>query len=177
MYDPSLDHRNKYVNYIYQHLDKNEDPCDDFYKFACSRKYEGEEALNIGQEKTVIGTIHNYQEFVYKTMKELLEKRIDDDEPDIFKMMKQFYKDCNDLTTLNKFSKPRLLKLFAKAGGFPVLEEHWDEDNFTWEGMIFKFKDLGMSIDYLIPVPTFAHKTNLTAKQLNVSWFSIEATV
>ena len=57
-----------------------------------------------------------------------------------------------------------VLKVIKAMGGWPVLEgDDWDKDNFNWFDMVYRFRDFGYSVDYLVD---FSVDTDLK----NSSW-------
>ena len=44
-----------------------------------------------------------------------------------------------------------LLSVLKAMGGWPVLEgPSWDRDGFKWYEMVYRFRDMGYPVDYLI---------------------------
>ena len=57
-----------------------------------------------------------------------------------------------------------LLTVLQTMGGWPLLEgENWAEDGFRWVDMVYRFRDAGYSVDYLVD---FSVSTDLK----NSSW-------
>ena len=57
-----------------------------------------------------------------------------------------------------------VLKVLKDMGGWPVLEgDDWDKDKFNWFDMVYRFRDFGYSVDYLVD---FSVDTDLK----NSSW-------
>ena len=44
---------------------------------------------------------------------------------------------CMDLEKIEEKGLTPLLDLLKKFGGWPVLEDDWNEDNFKWYGTFF----------------------------------------
>ncbi|KAK0181204.1 hypothetical protein PV327_003506 [Microctonus hyperodae] len=52
-------------------------------------------------------------------------------------------------TAIEKQGSNTLLKIFEKLGGWPVIDgSKWNESNFNWIELMYKFKELGYSMNY-----------------------------
>ena len=61
-----------------------------------------------------------------------------------------------------------LTSVLQAMGGWPVLEgDSWDQEGFKWFDMVYKFRDEGFSVDYLVD---FSVTTDLR----NSSWRTLD---
>lgn len=60
------------------------------------------------------------------------------------------------------------LKMFKKLGGWPVLEDNWDEGSFTWRDSVYKFRREGFSVDYFIDFSVATDLKNTTVRIIDV---------
>ena len=57
-----------------------------------------------------------------------------------------------------------LINVLKAMGGWPLLEgKSWNKEGFKWYEMVYRFRDMGYSVDYLVD---FSVTTNLK----NSSW-------
>lgn len=61
------------------------------------------------------------------------------------------------------------LKMLKRLGGWPVLEENWDEGSFTWKDSVYKFRKEGFSVDYFIDFSVATDLKNTTVRIIDVS--------
>ena len=54
-----------------------------------------------------------------------------------------------NLPKLEEIGLDPVHNILKKFGGWPVLNDNWDENNFDWEQLIYIFRENGYSTDYL----------------------------
>ena len=65
-----------------------------------------------------------------------------------------------------------LQEILHEFGGWPVVVgDVWDENNFVWYEMIYKFRRLGYSIDWLIYLTVTSDMKNSTARIIEVTFY------
>ena len=102
-------------------------------------------------------------------LRDILEANDTTDDSIVFKQAKDQYMACMDLAKLEEIGLKPLKDMLKKFGGWPVLEDNWDESNFKWysnfanipimtiirknlfcrEELIYMFRKNGYSTDYL----------------------------
>jgi len=59
--------------------------------------------------------------------------------------------------------------LLKKLGGWPVLEgDDWDAGSFTWLQSVYKFKEVGFSVDYFLDFSVTTDLKNSTKRTIDV---------
>ena len=62
-----------------------------------------------------------------------------------------------------------LLEILGEFGGWPVVVgDNWNESNFEWTEMIYKFRRVGYSIGYLIDFSISTDAKNSTTRVIDV---------
>ena len=101
-------------------------------------------------------------------MKGLLQGAIAPTEPKPFHLAKSMYQSCMDTEKIEEKGLTPLTDVLKRMGGWPLLEgDSWDKDKFKWFEMVYRFRDEGFSIDYLI---NFSVTTDLR----NSSWRTLD---
>lgn len=60
--------------------------------------------------------------------------------------------------------------MLDKFGGWPVVVgDSWNEEEFVWYEMIYKFREVGYSIDYFVDFSIVADLKNSTSRVIDVS--------
>ena len=62
----------------------------------------------------------------------ILESNETDTESSVFKLARDQYKACMDLDQIERIGLQPLKDILKKFGGWPVLEDNWNESNFNW---------------------------------------------
>lgn len=62
-----------------------------------------------------------------------------------------------------------LLNILQKLGGWPVLEgDQWNENEFNWKESVYKFREMGYSVDYFIDFSIGVDLKNSTKRTIDV---------
>ena len=94
----------------------------------------------------------------------LLEGNIEAAEPKPFQMAKSVFQSCMNKEKIEERGFTPLTSVLKKMGGWPLLDgASWDQDGFKWYEMVYKFRDMGYSVDYFVD---FSVTTDLK----NSSW-------
>lgn len=143
------------------------DPCQDFYEFACGRFVK---ETFISDEKTSVNTFVTMRDKLKQQLRMILEAKIEDNEVLPFKQAKALYKTCMNKTNIARKGEEPILKLMQIFGGLPSLEgKEWNENKYSWVESIKKFRQMGISVDYLMDFSVAADTMNSTRRQIEVS--------
>ncbi|XP_015111053.1 neprilysin-2 [Diachasma alloeum] len=133
---------------VLKKMDRNVDPCDDFYRFACGG------FLNNTQMPADQSKIDSYtllQDKVLEQLRISIEERSPSMEPKPLKLIKNLYKACMNTTAIEAQSVQQLREHLKELGGWPVLEGNdWKEEEFNWTHSIYKLRELGYSYNYFL---------------------------
>lgn len=145
------------------------DPCQDFYEFACGRFTR---VTFIPDEKIIVNTFGTMSDKLDQQLRIILEEKVEDSEILPFKQAKAFYQTCMNKTNIAKMGEEPLLELFQIFGGLPVIEgEEWDESKFKWAETVKKFRQKGVSVDYLIDLSISPDIMSSTRRHIEVRKF------
>lgn len=61
-----------------------------------------------------------------------------------------------------------LLNILRKLGGWPILENQWNETEFNWKESVYKFRKMGYSVDYFIDFSIGVDLKNSTKRIIDV---------
>ncbi len=136
-------------NRLFQYMDDQADPCQDFNQFACGGFLQKQVIPDDESRWNVFDILTKEVEYQGKR---LLEAPIDDkNDFEAVKKAKKYYKSCMNEELQNDQGVEPLLKLLGQAGGWPVLEgDKWSnsEDFNPWDQSV-KLLHLGYSNDYI----------------------------
>ena len=164
-------------------MDTKADPCEDFYQFACGGYLE-----KVGSSLCPFLSIILFTKKIFQTvipedrsrtsmfsevgdklneqMKGMLEQRITVSDPRPYQLAKSLYQSCMDTSTIEARGVQPLLSVLRAMGGWPLLDgDSWDKNNpqFKWYELVWRFRELGYSVDYLLDF-------SVTADLKNSSW-------
>ncbi|GFY73946.1 endothelin-converting enzyme 1 [Trichonephila inaurata madagascariensis] len=127
-------------------MDQKQEPCNDFYSFVCGNWIKNTFLFGeISTQFTQLNTL------IYYRIKDLLEtphKGLTEHE----NKTRMFYKACADERTRDEEGSKVLLEDFKKFGGWPLLEEAWEDSNFNWTDLLNHFFENGYPIDMLLSI-------------------------
>uniref|UniRef100_A0A646QIG5 Neprilysin n=1 Tax=Hemiscolopendra marginata TaxID=943146 RepID=A0A646QIG5_9MYRI len=119
---------NKTANMLLEYMDTNQDPCDDFYRFACGGFQE--KYSNAGYNVYNKLILQREMKYILKkllTCKELKGK------PKIFSKMRNYYSACLKAPFDRQTQVKGLLQLLDEFGGWPILKgDSWQKASFSW---------------------------------------------
>ncbi|XP_034935732.1 neprilysin-2-like isoform X2 [Chelonus insularis] len=156
---------------VLSNMDDTVDPCDDFYKFACGGFIK---STKIPDEKVSVNTFSVISDEVLEQLRTSIEEKIDPNEPRPFRLAKRLYKICMNKTAIEEEGLNPVLRILKKLGGWPVLEgDLWNENDFHWTQSVYKFRDLGYSVDYFIDFSISVDLKNSTKRVLDLDQTSL----
>jgi len=146
---------------ILDKLNTNVDPCDDFYQFACGNFIENTVIPDDRSRSSMFSVLGDK---LNEQVRGLLEGDIEAAEPKPFQMAKSVFQSCMNKERIEERGFTPLKSMLKRMGGWPLLEgASWDQDGFKWYEMVYKFRDMGYSVDYFVD---FSVTTDLK----NSSW-------
>lgn len=61
------------------------------------------------------------------------------------------------------------MNILRKLGGWPILEgDQWNENEFNWKESVYKFRQMGYSVDYFIDFSIGVDLKNSTKRTIDV---------
>jgi len=134
------------ANSLIQNMDSNVDPCEDFYQYACGGFLERVRIPDDQSSRSQFGIIDDELE---EQLRDILESNVTDDESKVFQQARDQYRACMNLPKLEEIGLEPVNNILEKFGGWPVLQDDWNEDSFDWEQLVYIFRENGYSTDYL----------------------------
>lgn len=133
---------------VLQMMNSKVNPCDDFYSFACGNFID---ETVIPDDRTRVSMFSVLGDKLEEQVRGLLEGAIMPEEPKPFRMAKAVFQSCMDTERIERLGLDPLKRILSSLGGWPVLEgAAWVDPEFKWYNTIYKFRDIGYSVDYLV---------------------------
>ena len=151
------------ANSLIQNMDSSVNPCEDFYQYACGGFLDRVRIPDDQSSRSQFGIIDDELE---EQLRDILESNVTEDESKVFQQARDQYQACMNLPKLEEIGLKPVTDILQKFGGWPVLQDDWDEASFDWEQLIYIFRENGYSTDYLFD---FSIATDLK----NSSWRTI----
>lgn len=161
------------------YLDDNVDPCDNFYEFACGRFIR----VVAPQNKSVRNLVIQNRYKVQRNLESVLEEEQKENESKPFKLAKDFYRVCKNLTmnfegtrlkrrsaSKIQFGILQMIKYLEKYGGWPVVKGNdWASENWDWFETIKKMSNDNLPFGLLFDSNIAVDLKNTTRRILVVS--------
>jgi len=142
-------------------LDQTANPCEDFYQFACGGYIE---KTVIPDDRTRTSMFSLVGDKLNEQLRVLLESKIVASDQKPFRLAKSMFQSCMDKEAIEERGVAPLASVLRAMGGWPLIEgSRWNQDGFKWYEMVYRFRDMGYSVDYLVD---FSVTTDLK----NSSW-------
>ncbi|KOX75065.1 Membrane metallo-endopeptidase-like 1 [Melipona quadrifasciata] len=151
---------------LLKNMDPEVEPCDDFYDFACGGFLK---STIIPDDKTSVNTFTEISDELQNQLRTSIEEKSAPDEPKPFRLAKNLYKACMNKTIIEQQGLDPLLNILRKLGGWPVLEgNQWNESEFNWKESVYKFRQMGYSVDYFIDFSIGVYMKNSTKRTIDL---------
>ncbi|KAF5284875.1 hypothetical protein FQA39_LY16925 [Lamprigera yunnana] len=138
----------KISSQISNYMNPSINPCDNFYQFVCGSFIKDSEINDYVREVSAT-TLHD--EKINSELKSIFEDTIDHNEIKSFVLTKSYYKVCMDTGSVEENEVKIMHDHLEKVGGWPVLEDRlWNSKNFDWFYYIYNFRQLGLTVDYIL---------------------------
>ncbi|KAB0797732.1 hypothetical protein PPYR_08725 [Photinus pyralis] len=125
------------------YMDTTQDPCDDFYEFACGHFIK--ETI-IPADKFSVSTFSQLSEVVRSQLQLIITSEVEANASRPFKLLKKFYDICMNTTAIEQDGLKTIKRALKDLGGWPVLEGPlWNEGAFDWKLSTYKFRKFGFS--------------------------------
>jgi len=114
----------KAANRILSSMDQDVDPCDDFYRFSCS-KWVDEHIIS--ETQSSVSVFNDVRDLVSKSLKTVLEKESVDGENDSIRKARNYYASCMDTSKIDELGLVPIRELIEQMGGWPILGDSFSE--------------------------------------------------
>ncbi|CAH0557229.1 unnamed protein product [Brassicogethes aeneus] len=132
---------------VLEAMDQSVDPCDDFYQFSCGNF---QKKTNIPDDKSSVTSFSIISDMLQEQLRTMIEEPISENEPKPFQLTKKLYKACMNKTKIEEEGMTTINSILKDLGGWPLLEDNWNEGTFDWRQSVYKFRKFGYSVDYFL---------------------------
>ncbi|ODM96912.1 Membrane metallo-endopeptidase-like 1 [Orchesella cincta] len=151
---------------LLSNMDETVSPCDNFYQFACGGFVQN---TIIPDDKTQMTTFGMLNDKLDEQVRRLVEEPIKEDEPKVFKLVKNLYQSCMNKSLIESNGLEPMHDVLKMLGGWPVIEgDNWKAEEFTWINSVYRFREHGYSVDYFIDFSVTTDVKNSTYRVIDV---------
>lgn len=155
---------------ILQNLDQKTNPCDDFYQFSCGqfrKKF-------IPDDKTGLSMFSVIADELTEQLRVIVDEPVSPNDIQPIVNAKNMYKLCMDEGKIEKLGSEPVKQVLKRMGGWPVLEGNaWDVGAFSWIETVYKFRNEGFSVDYIIDFAISIDSKNNSLRVIEVDQAAI----
>lgn len=151
---------------ILNHIDKNMEPCNDFYRFAC-----GSFVLNTNLDTHGSRSVQdNMEDEIQSQIKALLESELKEGNFPAYNVAKKFYRSCMNESSIQKDGLKKTKLLFKQIGGWPTLDgTNWREEQFDWKKSVYRLRRVGIHFEIFFTMNLETDKKDASKYILSVS--------
>ncbi|CAH1395389.1 unnamed protein product [Nezara viridula] len=151
-------------------MDLEASPCDDFYQFACGKFRK----KMIPDDKSSLSTFSVISDDLQLQLRSILEEKIMPGELRPITYAKTLYGICMNKSRIEANGEEGVRQLLKTLGGWPVLEgDSWEDGMFDWRETVYKFRNAGLSVDYIIDFSVSVDYKNTTYRIIDLDQGSL----
>lgn len=157
--------------YAMDSMDASIKPCDDFFQFACGNFIKNTE---LPEDKYAIYPLSLITDKLQEQITKLITEEAEPNESKPFRLAKDLYKACNNLTLIEEMGVKPYLQLVEKLGGWPVVVgDDWNRDlKWSWVQTIIEFSTIGYETNQIIDFAISIDLKNSSKRIVDVSSIS-----
>ncbi|TGZ57711.1 hypothetical protein DBV15_08331 [Temnothorax longispinosus] len=154
----------KIARIISESMNKSEDPCDDFYEYACGKWPEHNPIPNGLKSWSMF---RRAQINVQKQIKEILDEGPKKNDLLAVKLAKKWYAVCMNTDAMERYGLEPLVFTLSRIGGWPLImeQDEWNEQEYSWQKVDDQYVRLtGRNAFYDVSVVNIDYDSNETRK-------------
>ncbi|XP_054152446.1 membrane metallo-endopeptidase-like 1 [Oppia nitens] len=139
------------------------DPCDNFYQYSCGNWIKNHQIIP-KQLTNDLSNIEELQSDLINTVTMRLDKSSLKSVPKYTEPLIKLYKGCTNIAIRDSFEKRDfniIRDILKQVGGWPLIDEHWDEKQFNIESALIELNKFSL-FDVIISVEVNADLNNNT---------------
>ena len=153
---------------LFKNMNTSADPCDDFEQFACGH-FQREAQIPVDKSSYSIFT-SELLDTIYKRGHKLLEADDQDEDWELFRTAKKFYRSCMDLDRLEELGVKPMLDSLMRLGGWPVVEgdewNYWRIIKYQWWEQVYRASQGGFGKDNIIKLTVETNGKDSTKRSI-----------
>ena len=152
---------------LFKNMNTSADPCNDFEQFACGHFQQD---AQIPEDKSKNSVFTPLVDTIYKRGRQLLEAEDQDEDRELFRTAKKFYRSCMDLDRLEELGVKPMLDSLMRLGGWPVVEgdewNYWRIIKYQWWEQVYRASQGGFGKDNIIKLTVETNGKDSTKRSI-----------